>query len=415
MTIATEATTEQAEAKQIVAQPDEARTEKQISLYYGERSEIRELVSRIKAGLPNAGKIPAEGILALATSAYAHDLDPWNGEIWVIYNEKRGETSLMAGVKGLRKAAKKQLSDRQHYYLNFRPILPEEYPQYALDTNDEWGRPVELAEICELRRGDACAEYSKTLRQIFDMCGSFEMARDMLGPMPVYIGIGVVRKGEKSKMEKCQVVKKRAESEALKRAFDLPFADRVSGQGNVVIGNEEEDVAIEGEVRVVEQEQTPEQAEQEPFTAPATEPDPVVEPEPAPDAQIQQEAELLEQSEMPLPEKPVVKAHVAPVVEQKVHVDQIAKPAPKKAEEKPAEPIKDNGEDVAILALKRCKPSSWVAAAEMLNKELKTRFTAGSLRQAAAQKLGKKDFEALSPEAGWQAAVELALEASPKK
>lgn len=244
---------EEAKAIETVQDQDEPlKTEKQISLYYGERSEIRELVDRMRAGLPNALAVPDSGIRALATAAYAHDLDPWNGEIWVIYNENKGETSLMAGVKGLRKAAKRQLADGHHYYLDFTPIMPEEYPQYGLDTPDAKGRPVELAEICHLRRGDACEQYSKTLRQVFDMCGSFEIAREMLGPMPVYVGIGVVRKGEKSKMERCQLVKKRAESDALKRAFDLPFSDRVNGNGgSVTVGNADDD-SIEGEFQVMD-------------------------------------------------------------------------------------------------------------------------------------------------------------------
>ena len=528
---------------QEATQPKElARTEKQISLYYGERSEIRELVDRMRAGLPNAANIPDAGIRALATAAYAHDLDPWNGEIWVIYNEKKNETSLMAGVKGLRKAAKKQLENRHHYYLSFRPILQEEYPQYGLDKADEYGHKVELAEICELRRGDACEEYSKTLRQVFDMCGSFDVARDMLGPMPVYIGVGVVREGTRSKMEKCQLVKKRAESDALKRAFDLPFSDRVSGNGDsVTVGNaDEDDGAIEGEYEAwdVRPEGTRAPDDGSPLASTDEQPERPMIPEVLRDyvrsrggpagpgyegitdkqlkvaggllkglfkgsatqgldagaylayvagpykvediskktasvlidlvkaegddewgvsevARLEAERVLREvnvdqgqldmfdeeqdsdeqsaeteptpdpEPEPPTAEKPVVSAQAAPapVTSGRIPINPApkaaakpkAKPEPKNVEEKPPEPIKDNGEDINILALKRCKPSSWVTAAEMLNKELKTSFTAGSIREAAAKKMDKKQFETLSPADGWLTAVDVAQEASPKK
>ena len=41
--------------------------------------------------------------------------------------------------------------------------------------------------------------------------------------MPVFVGLGVVREGDKSRMERGQLAKKRAEADALKQAFDLPF------------------------------------------------------------------------------------------------------------------------------------------------------------------------------------------------
>lgn len=525
--------------QQLAPQPEELpRTEKQISLYYGERSEIRELVDRMRAGLPNALAVPDSGIRALATAAYAHDLDPWNGEIWVIYNENKGETSLMAGVKGLRKAAKRQLEERHHYYLDFTPILPEEYPQYGLDTPDQYGRLVELAEICHLRRGDACEQYSKTLRQIFDMCGSFETAREMLGPMPVYVGIGVVRKGEKSKMERCQLVKKRAESDALKRAFDLPFSDRVSGNGdNVTVGNAEDD-AIEGEFQVMDEaprssgngHQEPNRVEiperpMEPkqlrgyfivrsgerqpvhMTGPITDKQSKVlgglvkglfkgsatqdkdaaayleyvsgikevsglgkypasilidlikadgDDEWSPSSEAKEEAQRilrevykdqgqLDMFEQPEPEKKELPAEDEPKseldkafprdkdgnpIDDEPEAGPEPKPEPKqqavnkpKAEKKPPEqkageqpePAKDNGQDDTLLALQRSNPATWVIAAEMLNKELKTSFAGGELRELASTKLGKKDYEALSPSQGWQAAIEVAREAAKSK
>jgi hypothetical protein len=80
------------------------------------------------------------------------------------------------------------------------------------------------------------------------------------------------------------------------------------------------------------------------------------------------------------------------------------------AEQKLVETVKDNGEDATVLALKRSNPATWVLAAEMLNKELKTKYTAGSLREAVLKAKGMKFADTLMVADGWQTAIELARE-----
>jgi hypothetical protein len=226
------------------------RTEQQVSLSYGQRTEIREMVSRIRAGLPGSEDIPDSGIVALAQAAFAHDLDPWNGEVWCIYNKNKNETSIMAGVKGWRKVAKRQLPPSEHYYIEFQPIQPgsAEWVRYGLDTPNQYGKAVERAELCILRRSDQMSKYIEQLDKLKAVTGTYQEAREIAGNPPRYIGLGIVRVGDQSKMEKGQLVQKRAEQDALKKAFDLPFADRTpQAQGAVTIGKIDDDEYIEGE------------------------------------------------------------------------------------------------------------------------------------------------------------------------
>jgi len=221
------------------------KTQNAIAPTWGERSEIRELVARFRAGLPNAKEVPEIGLLALATAAMAHGLDPWNGEIWCIYDKNKGETSLMAGIKGLRKAAKRQMTDRFFYDVSFKDVPEEEWSKYALEL-DEKGRKVEWVSICTLRRQDATSNYLAQLAQAKDLCGgNVEEAREMVGEQPRWIGIGIVRVGEKSRMEKTRLARKRAEAEATTQAFDLPFVNQDYNGSTVTVGVSEE--AVGGE------------------------------------------------------------------------------------------------------------------------------------------------------------------------
>jgi hypothetical protein len=110
----------------------------------------------------------------------------------------------------------------------------------------------------------------------------------------------------------------------------------------------------------------------------------------------------------PAPKKAEPKARSAAGKKPFVPMGSSYKKVELKADQKPPEPIKDNGEDVTILALKRSNPSTWVMGAEMLNKELKTKYTGGSLREAVLTAKGMKFFDTLMIADGWQVAVELA-------
>lgn len=379
--------------------------------------ETQQAIEQYKAGLKIKDATIHE-YAALAMLCRAHNLDAYNQEAWIIPGN-----GVMVGIKGLRKATEKQLPKGAHFNPSPRFLQHSEYAKYGLDEEtppmgkltrwnagqktETWEpNPIIMVYVSELTRSDATSLWIEQAKELTALTGSYEEAIKLLGPRPVWVGIGVVRKLDKSKMETVQLARKRSESDAIKQAFNLPFAidlerggDEMVQAGDVIDG----EVVRNGNRTPAEQPQVTEVVETE-----------VVEPEPAP----------VPQPEAPAAEKPAVSAQTAaPVAGGKIAVEPApkpapapkpkAKPAPKKAEEKPAEPIKDNGEDIDLLALKRCKPSSWVTAAEMLNKTLKAHMTAGQLREEVDQKLGTM-FTELNADA-WATAIEIAQEAAKSK
>jgi len=388
--------------------------------------EIQQAVEQYKAGLKIKDATVYEYV-ALAVLCRNHDLDPYNGEAWIIPG-----SGVMVGVKGSRKAAAKQLTKGAYYNPNPRMLQHSEYANYGLDEETppmakvtRWSggqktetyetNPIVLVYLCELTRSDAKDVWIAQAEKLTAMTGSYEKAIEALGPRPTWTGIGIVRKHDKSKMEIVQLARKRSESDALKQAFNLPFAvdverggDELAQAGDVIDGeivrNSDKSTGKPSQLAEVVETEVVEEVEEIPVEPEMTQ-EPTPEPAPEPPATKQ---------------KPVVSSQVAPVVGGKLPVPQPPKAAQKpkvnpegKKAEKPTGPIKDTGEDIDLLALKRCKPDTWVIAAEMLNKELKVHFTAGQLREAVDKKTGAL-FTPMSPSA-WQTAVEVAQEASKSK
>jgi hypothetical protein len=322
------------------------RTEVQIAPIYGERSEVRELVERLRAGYPDAKKIPARGFVALATMALAHGLDPWNGEVWIIYDENKDDTSIHVGIKGLRKAARKQLPEREHYYTRFKPILRSEYKELGLPDN------TELAERCYITRTDVAGRYMELLEKMIALTGNVSEAFERLGPIPTYEGIGVVLRSDKSRMPRPQLVKKRAEADALKRAFDLPFDPPPNGDDDVIEGEAwEPNNGGRPMLELVKPPTPVEPVEEKP-----------VEPVEEKPAEPEQETKTEEPSEKE-PEKKSDKPRAKP-----------------KAEQKPDKAAPPEGSFGARLEqLKKRTPGSWKRAADLLNKEFGTQYDEESL------------------------------------
>jgi hypothetical protein len=200
------------------------RTENRVALTHAARTEVREMVDRIKAGMLGSSEWPAQAVIAMAQASIAHGLDPWNGEIYVLHNKNTGETGLMVGIKGLRKAARKQMPPREQFYTHFKAVLPgsEDWKRYGLDEETNKGS-VTMAVVCVLRRSDVQAKHVEILERLHALGMTLGDAIEMAGPLPSYEGVGIVRSNERSKMEKGQLARKRAEADAIKQAFDLPF------------------------------------------------------------------------------------------------------------------------------------------------------------------------------------------------
>lgn len=191
------------------------------------RPEVEDAMEVFKAGLNIKDATKAE-YRALAHLCLAHNLDPFNGEAWIIPGH-----GTMVGIKGLRKAADNDLPTGCFYNPAVRLIQPGEFAAYALKEekppktkrNGKWvENPIKLAAICELTRSDATQQWVEQLTKLTDVIGDYNEALQTLGPKPIWIGVGIVRVHDRSKMELTQLAFKRAEADATKRAFNLKFA-----------------------------------------------------------------------------------------------------------------------------------------------------------------------------------------------
>ncbi len=177
---------------------------------WGSRDEVRELRERMAIMTPGAAKLSDKELAALAQGAIAHGLDPLNGEIWIIPG--RG---LMIGVKGLRKKAREQV--RGNYWVDFQPLTNTEQRQ-ALRIPDG-----ALAYEARLFDSENLRQYSETCERLLKAGIPWEAVERMVGSKPYTVGLGVLKIGEQTKMEPAQCAMKRAEADALKRRFDVPF------------------------------------------------------------------------------------------------------------------------------------------------------------------------------------------------
>lgn len=167
---------------------------------YGGRAEIKELSTRILTMLPSARDVGKAGAVALAQVAIAMQLNPFVGEVWAI-PQKGGTFTIMPGIKGIRrKAHEKVEKDNGYYTVDFRRATEEELEGLIINKGD-------IPRACDVR-----VISDKTIR-----------FHEVAGGFPKYTGIGLYRKGEPTKMLPLQVARKRAESDALKQAFDLPL------------------------------------------------------------------------------------------------------------------------------------------------------------------------------------------------
>lgn len=188
---------------------------------WGDRKDIREIAQRIQLMAPGAKKLSENEALALAQGAIAHDLDPFNGEIWFIPG-----SGLMAGIKGLRKAARDQIEG--NFWTEFTEIMD-------LDERKKLFIPDgALAYKCILHDSETIRTYGEAWKVLQENKVPIEAIPDIIGTRPYSVGVGYFEKGEKTKMKPVQVAMKRAEADALKRRFDLPFATS-SGPSDVFI------------------------------------------------------------------------------------------------------------------------------------------------------------------------------------
>jgi len=204
---------------------------------FGTSDEVNALDKRLKVMLPGADKLNQGQRLALAQAAIAHGLDPFNGEIWMIPG--RG---LMVGVKGLRKKAHQQV--KGNYWIDFRFIDSEaERAQLRIPTGA-------LAYEARLFDTENITTYTTAVGSLTKAGIPWEAVERMVGSKPYTSGIGVLAPGEQTKMQPMQCAMKRAEADAIKRRFDVPF-------GMEVIDDDQLPDVVPGDFVVVDEPKQP--------------------------------------------------------------------------------------------------------------------------------------------------------------
>lgn len=192
---------------------------------YGDGDDIKKMAQRIKLCLPGGNRLNDAEALSLAQISIAYGLNPFNGEVWHIPGK-----GTMVGIKGHRKAARKQA---------------QYWPEHILLTPDEradLGIPDDaIAYKCLIYRSDLIRESAEAVKLMYE--AGMKDAAERYAYKPT-VGIGFWVPGEPTKMKPDQAARKRAEADALKMAFDLPFASE-SGNGERVgfVDAEEWDVS----------------------------------------------------------------------------------------------------------------------------------------------------------------------------
>ena len=183
---------------------------------YGERNEVKELGMRLQTMMAGAQNLNQNEALAVAQIALAHELDPFNGEVWGIKGNNGKWYGVMVGVKGLRKCARRQAKENNDSYtVELVRVDPDKYDE------PETSRVYE----CHLRKWNELDRYQKLLLSFMDKDVSIAEAKGLVGPPPATIGVGIGTKGERSKMTINARARKRAEADAIKQAYDVDFGE----------------------------------------------------------------------------------------------------------------------------------------------------------------------------------------------
>lgn len=192
--------------------------------------------------LPGASKLNALELFGLAQAALAHNLDPFNGELWCIPGK-----GLMAGIKGHRRAAHQQIERESggggNYYTEFFQLTIDEMTALKIPAKS-------LAFRARLHDSQTTRAYVDSIERMLKAGMPWEVVSRIMGDSPYTEGIGYYVDGESTKMTPVQVSQKRAEADALKRRFDLPFtmcvgvngdSDMVDAEFSVVQAQPEQD------------------------------------------------------------------------------------------------------------------------------------------------------------------------------
>lgn len=222
---------------------------------YGDSEEIVNFAKRIKDMVPGGKNLQDSEARALAQVSIVTDCNPFIGEVWYIPGK-----GPMIGIRGARRHGNKQTKEAggkdAYWESDFSPCSAEE-AGYKGDIKN-----LAAAWKCVITDSVSSAMFQKLFLETVTALragGSNDPvgeAREICGKRPQWVGYGFSTESEPSKMNKQALAKKRAESDALKRKFDIPFGATIAA-GDDYSEAEPEDVdvafpkteAIEAEIK----------------------------------------------------------------------------------------------------------------------------------------------------------------------
>ncbi len=181
-----------------------------------EAKDIKAYANRLLEAVPGTGKLQPGQAQALAEIALAHNLDPYNAEVWYIPG-----MGVSVGIKGYRKHARRQLREEGDKGSTFWTYF-ERVTDPTMYGEDEEA----MVYICHLRDDVSLRAWGDSVKYFKDEIGlSDKLAVEAAGKAPVYMGLGVLGAKESSgRMPRVQRAQKRAEAHALKQRFDIQFS-----------------------------------------------------------------------------------------------------------------------------------------------------------------------------------------------
>jgi hypothetical protein len=194
-------------------------------LVFGNSQELQQFAARIKLMMRGGDKLTGPEALALAQVAKVTNLNPFIGECWYIPG-----SGPMVGIAGARRLDQEDTTKRGGYStVSVISCPPEEAGALEFELKD-----VVAAFRAEISDSQATLEYQKmfsaALASLRDagVPDPVPAAREICGPRPSWVGYGYSTKGEKSRMNKVQLARKRAESDALKKKVIIPFGAQIA-------------------------------------------------------------------------------------------------------------------------------------------------------------------------------------------
>jgi hypothetical protein len=193
---------------------------KTADLTFGGYEDIESIAKRIKMLMRGGEKLSSPEAMALAQFSTVTRLNPFIGECWYISG-----SGPMVGIAGARRLDQENTANRGGYSsVEIIPVPPAEAGAAETEIKD-----VVAAFRAEITDSAASLEYQKmftaTLKELREagVPDPVGVAREICGPRPKWTGYGYSTKAERSRMNKVQLARKRAEADALKKRIVIPF------------------------------------------------------------------------------------------------------------------------------------------------------------------------------------------------